>query len=140
MRVLGHEYAADIRCGPGTRHGMMRRVDTTKGASDRGRAYGGVFARRDFRLLWAGETVSGLGNGITAVALPLIAVEVLDAGSTAVGLLAGAVGLPWLLVGLPVGAWVDRTRKRPLMIACDLVAGGPTARRACSAGSWRRPR
>jgi MFS family permease len=64
-----------------------------------------------------------LGNSVTAVALPLIAVEVLDADSTAVGLLAAAVWLPWLLVGLPVGAWVDRIRKRPLMMACDLVAG-----------------
>jgi MFS family permease len=78
--------------------------------------------RRDFRLLWTGETVSGLGNSITVVALPLIAVVVLDAGSTAVGLIAAAVWLPWLLVGLPVGAWTDRMRKRPLMITCDLVS------------------
>ncbi|MFE2834795.1 MFS transporter [Streptomyces mirabilis] len=79
----------------------------------------GVLTQRDFRLLWVGESVSGLGNSVTVVALPLIAVEVLDADSTAVGLLAAAVWLPWL----PVGAWVDRMRKRPLMIACDLVAG-----------------
>ncbi|MFF7856976.1 MFS transporter [Streptomyces sp. NPDC007904] len=89
---------------------------------DRPRTRWGVFAQPDFRLLWTGETVSGLGNSITVVALPLIAVEVLDASSTAVGLLAGAVWLPWLLAGLPVGAWVDRMHKRPLMIACDLVA------------------
>ncbi|MFI9819427.1 MFS transporter [Streptomyces sp. NPDC052013] len=82
----------------------------------------GVFARREFRLLWVGETVSGLGNSVTTVALPLIAVVVLDADATAVGLIAAAVWLPWLLVGLPVGAWVDRRRKRPLMIACDLVS------------------
>lgn len=88
----------------------------------RSRKRGGVFARRDFRLLWAGETVSGLGNGITTVALPLTAVVVLDADSTAVGLIAAAVWLPWLVVGLPVGAWVDRMRKRPVMITCDLVS------------------
>ncbi|MFJ4478871.1 MFS transporter [Streptomyces xanthochromogenes] len=92
------------------------------GSQDRPRTRWGVFAQRDFRLLWTGETVSGLGNSITVVALPLIAVEALDASSTAVGLLAAAMWLPWLLVGLPVGAWVDRTRKRPLMIACDLVS------------------
>ncbi|MBB6080277.1 MFS family permease [Streptomyces paradoxus] len=69
-----------------------------------------------------GETVSGLGNSITVVALPLIAVVGLDAGSTAVGLLTAAAWLPWLLIGLPVGAWVDRRRKRPLMIACDVAA------------------
>lgn len=89
---------------------------------DRPRGRWGLFAQRDFRLLWIGETVSGLGNAITVVALPLIAVVVLDAGSTAVGLLTAAVWLPWLLVGLPAGAWVDRIRNRPLMIACDLVA------------------
>ncbi|MEU3282796.1 MFS transporter [Streptomyces antibioticus] len=89
---------------------------------DRPRTSWGVFARPDFRLLWIGETVSGLGNSVTGVALPLIAVVVLDTNSTAVGLLAAAVWLPWLLVGLPIGAWADRMRKRPLMIACDLVS------------------
>ncbi|MGW1762262.1 MFS transporter [Streptomyces mirabilis] len=100
----------------------MPRVDPTNSKLDRPRTRWGVFAQRDFRMLWVGETVSGLGNGVTVVALPLIAVGVLDASSTAVGLLAAAVWLPWLLVGLPVGAWVDRIRKRPLMIACDLVS------------------
>ncbi|PWI04678.1 MFS transporter [Streptomyces sp. NWU339] len=97
-------------------------MDPMNGTPDRPQTSWGVFAQRNFRLLWMGETVSGLGNGITAVGLPLIAVVVLDANSTAVGLIAAAVWLPWLLVGLPVGAWVDRTRKRPLMIACDLVS------------------
>ncbi|MFJ9909784.1 MFS transporter [Streptomyces sp. NPDC101152] len=101
---------------------MMPAVDSMNDAPNRPRARWGVFTQPDFRLLWTGETVSGLGNSITAVALPLIAVEELDASSTAVGLLAAAVWLPWLLVGLPVGAWVDQIRKRPLMIACDLVA------------------
>ncbi|WP_323138081.1 MULTISPECIES: MFS transporter [unclassified Streptomyces] len=102
---------------------MMPRVDPMNETPDRPRTGWGVLTQRDFRLLWVGESVSGLGNSVTAVALPLIAVEVLDADSTAVGLLAAAVWLPWLLVGLPVGAWVDRIRKRPLMMACDLVAG-----------------
>ncbi|MCX4462022.1 MFS transporter [Streptomyces sp. NBC_01340] len=101
----------------------MPRVDPMNETPDRPRTGWGVLTQRDFRLLWVGESVSGLGNSVTAVALPLIAVEVLDADSTAVGLLAAAVWLPWLLVGLPVGAWVDRIRKRPLMMACDLVAG-----------------
>ncbi|MEU4498133.1 MFS transporter [Streptomyces sp. NPDC023998] len=101
---------------------MMPRVDPMNDTPDRPRTGWGVLAQRDFRLLWIGETVSGLGNSITVVALPLIAVEVLDASSTAVGLIAAAVWLPWLLVGLPVGAWADRMRKRPLMIACDLVS------------------
>ncbi|MFJ3440714.1 MFS transporter [Streptomyces sp. NPDC086081] len=98
--------------------------ESGRGASSRrkGIARNGGHHGAPFRLLWVGETVSGLGNSVTVVALPLIAVVVLDAGSTAVGLLTAAVWLPWLLVGLPVGAWVDRVRKRPLMIVCDLVA------------------
>ncbi|MFD3454863.1 MFS transporter [Streptomyces sp. NPDC058691] len=97
-------------------------MDVINEALDQPRTRWGVFAQRDFRRLWLGETVSGLGNSVSVVALPLIAAVELDAGSTAVGLLAAAVWTPWLLVGLPVGAWVDRIRKRPLMVACDLVA------------------
>ncbi|MFJ8593414.1 MFS transporter [Streptomyces sp. NPDC093598] len=97
-------------------------MDPVNDTPDRPRTRWGVLGRPDFRLLWTGETVSGLGNSVTVVALPLIAVVTLDAGSTAVGLLAAALWLPWLLMGLPVGAWVDRRRKRPLMVACDLVA------------------
>ncbi|MCP9985416.1 MFS transporter [Streptomyces sudanensis] len=107
---------------------------STNGTPDRPRSRRGVLARRDFRLLWTGETVSALGNGITAVALPLIAVEVMGAGSTAVDLLAAAVWLPWLLVGLPVGAWVDRVRRRPLMIACDTVSA--TALASVPLAAW----
>jgi MFS family permease len=82
----------------------------------------GVLGRRDFRLLWIGETTSGVGNGITTVALPLVAVLALRADALEVGLLAAAVWLPWLIVGLPAGAWVDRLPRRPIMIVCNLVS------------------
>ncbi|PJN21884.1 MFS transporter [Kitasatospora sp. CB02891] len=86
------------------------------------RKRGGVFAQRDFRLLWFGETSSSFGNGIATVSLPLIAVVALHAGPMAVGVLAAAVWLPWLIVGLPVGAWVDRLPRRPVMITCNIVS------------------
>ncbi|MFF2217032.1 MFS transporter [Streptomyces antibioticus] len=82
----------------------------------------GALTQRDFRLLWIGETASGLGNGITTIALPLVAVLALRASSLEVGLLAAAVWLPWLVVGLPAGAWVDRLPKRRVMIVCNLVS------------------
>ena len=94
----------------------------------------GPLGRRDFRLLWIGETTSGLGNSITLVALPLTAVVVLDAGAAEVGLLASAVWLPWLLAGLPMGAWVDRARKRPLLVACDLTSA--TALASVPVAAW----
>ncbi|WP_410810831.1 MFS transporter [Micromonospora sp. 067-2] len=81
---------------------------------------GGLLRHRDFRLLWAGQTVSGIGSNVTTVALPLVAVAVLDAGTFQVAMLTAAAWLPWLLIGLPAGAWVDRLPRRPVMVVCDL--------------------
>ncbi|MFC6879203.1 MULTISPECIES: MFS transporter [Actinomadura] len=83
---------------------------------------GGLLRHRDFRLLWIGQTTSKLGSSVTGVALPLVAVAVLDAGAFQVALLSAAAWLPWLLVGLPAGAWVDRLPRRPVMLACDLAS------------------
>lgn len=87
-----------------------------------GRPANGLRGHRDFRLLWAAQTVSSLGSNVTAVALPLVAVTVLDASTFAVAVLTAAAWLPWLLIGLPVGAWVDRLRRRPVMIVCDVLS------------------
>ncbi|HMM94454.1 MFS transporter [Phycicoccus sp.] len=77
---------------------------------------------RSFRLLWFGEGVSVLGAMTTSVVVPLLAVTTFDAGPVWMGLLTAAAWLPWLLVGLPAGAWVDRLDPRRVMIAADLVA------------------
>lgn len=82
----------------------------------------GLFRRRDFRLLWAGETTSEFGSAVTWVALPLIAVQSLHAGPFEVALLTAATWLPWLVIGLVAGAWVDRLPKRPVMLLCDVVS------------------
>nr|WP_223243376.1 MFS transporter [Streptomyces sp. CBMA123] len=79
-----------------------------------------MFAQHDFRLLWAGQTVSRLGSSVTTVALPMVAVLTLDAGPLATGLLTSAVWLPWLLFGLPAGVWVGRAPRRAVMIGCNL--------------------
>ncbi|MGC4864405.1 MFS transporter [Micromonospora sp. DT53] len=84
------------------------------------RQAGGLLRHRDFRLLWTGQTVSSVGSNVTTVALPLVAVAVLDAGTFQVAVLTAAAWLPWLLIGLPAGAWVDRLPRRPVMVACDL--------------------
>jgi MFS family permease len=81
-----------------------------------------VLRRRDFRLLWAGESVSQFGIAATRVLLPLIAVETLDAGPFTMGVLGAAAWVPWLLFGLPVGTWTDRMRRRPVMIVCNAVS------------------
>jgi predicted MFS family arabinose efflux permease len=82
----------------------------------------GEGARRDFRLLWIGQTSSKLGSTITSVALPLVAVSTLDASAFLVAMLPAATWLPWLILGLPAGVWVDRLPRRTVMIVADLIA------------------
>jgi MFS family permease len=82
----------------------------------------GLLRQRSFRRLWFGETISQLGNAMAVVGVPLVAVIVLHASLFVVGALAAAGWLPWLVIGLPAGAWVDRWPARRVMIACDLVS------------------
>ena len=70
---------------------------------------------RDFRRLWAGDTVSQLGTQVGGIALPLLAVSVLGADELEMGLLATFENIAFLLVGLPAGAWVDRLLKRGVL-------------------------
>ena len=73
-----------------------------------------------FRTFWSAQGISEFGDRITELALPLIAVTLLNASPTQVGLLTAAVWLP-NLASLFIGTWVDQRRdKRPLMIAADL--------------------
>ncbi|HUZ01989.1 MAG TPA: MFS transporter [Thermomicrobiaceae bacterium] len=81
----------------------------------------GLWRHPDFLKLWTGQTVSLLGSQITLLALPLIAVLTLHAGPTQMGLLTAAQLAPYLLVGLFAGVWVDRIRRRPLLIVADVL-------------------
>ena len=82
----------------------------------------GLLRDHDFRLLWIGETASSLGSSVTVVALPLVAVTVLHAPAFWVSVLMAASWLPWLLIGLPAGAWVDRLSRRRVMLVADWVS------------------
>ncbi|TCC16966.1 MFS transporter [Kribbella speibonae] len=76
---------------------------------------------RRFRTFWSAQGVSEFGDRITELALPLIAVTMLDASPSQVGFLTAAVWLP-NLASLFIGTWIDHRRdKRPLMIAADLI-------------------
>lgn len=74
----------------------------------------------DFNLLWTGQSVSELGSQVTVLALPSLAVLGFHAGPAAVGLLVAGGRLPFPVLALLAGAVVDRLRKRPLMIICNL--------------------
>lgn len=82
----------------------------------------GALRHRDFRLLWLGESVSQTGSAATKVMLPLVAVTTLNADSFTMGLLGAAAWVPWLVIGLPAGAWIDRVRRRPVMIGCNTAS------------------
>jgi MFS family permease len=80
----------------------------------------GLNRNRDFLKLWAGEAVSDLGNYIGVVSIGFAAVITLGASPAQMGMLVVVSNLPALLFSLLTGVWVDRVRRRPLMIACDL--------------------
>src|SRR4051812_3314143 len=71
--------------------------------------------------LWAGQTVSELGSVVTRTAVPLVALLVLGAGPFDLAGIVIAQSLAVLLVGLFAGAWVDRLRRKPLLIGADAI-------------------
>src|SRR5580765_1868558 len=74
----------------------------------------------DFVKLWIGQTISEIGSRITIIALPLIAVLILNARPFQMGMLAGIGGFTSLIFGLAAGLCVDRLRRRPILIVTDL--------------------
>lgn len=79
-----------------------------------------LFRHRDFRLLWMGDTVSVVGVQFVWFAMPLLAVTVLHADEFQMGVLGALETLAFLLIGLPAGAWVDRWRKKRIIVLGDL--------------------
>ena len=82
---------------------------------------GGLWRHRDFRKLWAAETISVFGSQFTGLALPLVAVILLDASPFAVSALVVLETLPFILLTLPAGVWVDRMRRKPILVMADLA-------------------
>ncbi|GAA3753192.1 MFS transporter [Salinactinospora qingdaonensis] len=83
--------------------------------------FGELWRNGDFLKFWAGETISLFGAQVTLLALPLIAVLVLDSDSGEVGLLRFMQMLPYLLFSLLFGVIADGRRRRPLMIGANAV-------------------
>ncbi|WP_322905179.1 MFS transporter [Paenibacillus campi] len=81
----------------------------------------GLLKHHDFRNFWLGHTISSFGVQITTVAIPLIAALTLHASPLQMGILTAVEFLPFLLISLFVGVWVDRKAKRPMMIVSDIV-------------------
>jgi predicted MFS family arabinose efflux permease len=81
----------------------------------------GLWLHRDFLLLWAAQGISAVGSRITRTALPMAAILVTGASPWDLGWLAVALSLPGVLVAWVAGGFVDRHRRRPLLIATDVI-------------------
>jgi MFS family permease len=79
-----------------------------------------LWQHADFLKLWAGQTISLFGDQISLLAIPLTAVVFLKANAFQMGLLTAAGSVPSLLLALIAGVWVDRLRRRPILIIADL--------------------
>jgi MFS family permease len=80
-----------------------------------------LWRQPDFAKLWLGQSVSGLGSQVTAVALPLTAVLALGASPAQMGVLRAAQSTPYMLLSLFAGVWADRLRRRPILLATNLA-------------------
>lgn len=81
----------------------------------------GPSAARVFWTFWSAGTVSNVGSAVTAVALPLAAVSVLDASAFEVSALAAASYVAWIVIGLPAGVIVQRLPLRETQVVMDLA-------------------
>src|SRR5579862_288797 len=83
------------------------------------RPTGGLWGHPDFLRMWVGQSISELGSQISQLAIPLLAVIGLHASPFDFALL-GVLGfLPFIIFALPAGVWVDRLRRRPILIVGD---------------------
>ncbi|WP_433270249.1 MFS transporter [Actinosynnema sp. CS-041913] len=76
---------------------------------------------RAFARFWAADTVSLVGTHVTTIALAVLAMDVLQASTTELGVLRAAPFVPYLLFGLLAGVLVDRYRRRPILVGADLA-------------------
>src|SRR5467141_1685254 len=82
-----------------------------------------LWHNRNFVSLWTSETISQFGSQFTQLALPLTAVIILGATAEELGILGFAGSISWLLFGLLVGVYVDRHRKKRIMVTSNILRG-----------------
>jgi MFS family permease len=84
-------------------------------------ARGALWSQSDFLRLWCAQTVSSFGARITRTALPMAAILAINASPLSLGILSALSQAPALVVGLLAGGFVDRTSRRKILIASDLL-------------------
>src|SRR3954452_6122092 len=83
------------------------------------RPEGGLWSHPDFLKLWTGQTISEFGSQISNLAIPLLAAVSLHASPLQFSLLGVLEFMPFILFALPAGVWVDRLRRRRILIVGD---------------------
>lgn len=79
-----------------------------------------LLRQHDFRSLWLADAVSQFGTQVSGIAVLLLAITTLHASTLQVSVLRAVQTVPFVLIGLQVGAWCDRWPNRPVLIAADL--------------------
>src|SRR5438445_8332834 len=102
-------------------HDTLRSVKPEREMESAARKRWGALQYRDFRFFWAARAISVAGDRISVLALPTVAILILSASPAQVGLLNAAGTLAWPALGLFAGVWVDRLRRRRILVATDLV-------------------
>lgn len=69
-----------------------------------------------FARYWAAAAISSFGTAVTTVAMPVLVVQVLGASALEVGVVNAAQFLPYAVIGLIAGAYVDRWRRKPILV------------------------
>ena len=92
--------------GPATDSGAARRPS--------------LWRHADYVRVWSAATISLMGSQVSQIAIPFLAAWVLRAPAFEVALLGTVEMLPFILFALPAGAWLDRVRRRPVLVAGDL--------------------
>src|SRR5438552_4460409 len=102
-------------------HDTLRSVKTEREPGRKRLRWSGALRYRDFRFFWAARAISVAGDRISVLALPTVAILILHASPARVGVLNAAGTLAWPALGLFAGVWVDRLRRRRILVATDLV-------------------
>jgi MFS family permease len=95
-------------------------ADSTKGGADGGMGEPRLWRNADFLRLWVGQVVSTAGSGISRLALPLLVLALTDSPAQA-GLIGAAQNAPFLVLGLPAGALLDRWNRKTVMVTCEVA-------------------
>ena len=79
-----------------------------------------LFRHADFVRFWTAQTVAQFGSQVSVLAIPLVAIVVLGSSAFEVALLSTIEFLPFVFFALPAGVWIDRLRRRPILIGADV--------------------